>query len=84
MRTNNEAIDYLDQTPIFEGAYGAPKRRLATPWLITHLGLFRVDLTIVGPITEQPKGHFALRRREAEGLLQKLMDEIMSLKEQLR
>ena len=84
MGTNNISIHYLDQAAVDKLPDGTPVCRLTTTWVLTNLGGFWIDLTIVGPKPEQPESRFALSRREAQGKLQEISDLVKSFKKELR
>lgn len=84
MGTKNKAIDDTYVATFFEDADGTPKSSFATTWLRTNLGFFRVDLTVVGPKTEEPQSYLALTRSEAQNMLKTISDIVIFLKEQLR
>lgn len=63
---------------------GTPVRRLATPWLPCNLGFFRIDLSIIRPQSEKPKGYLTLGRGKTQRVCQALSDAVELLKKELR
>jgi hypothetical protein len=43
------AFDNYDDVKIYQLSDGTPECRFATPWILTELGCFRINFTIVGP-----------------------------------
>jgi len=84
MRSDDIPIDDSDEASPLELSYRPPESRFTTPWLRRDLGLFRIDLTIIGPISEEPKGYFPLSRSEAEDILEAISDVIVFFREELR
>jgi len=84
MRTKKIPIDDLDQTESFHVLDGPPIRRLATTWILTDLGLFWINLTIIGPVPEEAEGRFPLAKSQADNILETIADTIEFLKKKLR
>ncbi|KKL52675.1 hypothetical protein LCGC14_2283070 [marine sediment metagenome] len=83
MRTDDKPVNDSNKPHVFEDSNSPPECSLTTPWVRTHHGLFRVNLTVVGPVPEKPEYHFSLGYGESDAALQHLTDAIMSLKEDL-
>lgn len=83
MRTNNITIYDVDEPEFLEEPDGAPKRRLTTPWILSNGRFFRVNLTIVGPVPEQPEDHFSLCYGEMERIRKAVSDIVELLEEKL-
>lgn len=84
MRTYNITIDDSDQGKLFEEFDRPPVCRFATTWLLRDLGLFRVNVSIVGPESEQSKGYFPLSDGQAYHILETVADIIKTLEKQAR
>jgi len=82
MSTQYIAVDDNYQAIITKYAHSAPKCRFATPYLVTHGRLFRVDITVICPIPEQLKCDVTLCRRQIKELLEAIPDEIIFLEKQ--
>lgn len=84
MRTDYIPIDDSNYTKILKETDRPPIRRLTTTWLRTNLGLFWVNLSVIGPQSEETKSDFTLTRSQAEDVLQAISDTVKLFKEQLR
>jgi len=81
MRSKYEPGDGAKESEVLEIRHRTPKRGLATARLRAHLGGFRINLSVVGPETEQPKHRFSFTRREGDDITQAAHNLIETLKE---
>lgn len=84
MGTTDISIDDLDQATVSQLADGTPVSRFTTAWFLTNLGCFRVDFSIIGPKTEEPKQRLTLTKCEAQGRLKAITHQVKFLKKKLR
>lgn len=66
MRSNNVPVDNLYKIEFPEQPDRPPISCFRTAWVVSDGGLFWVDVTVVGPITEKPKDYLALSYRQAK------------------
>ena len=79
MRTNDITIYHRDQSPGLEITYCPPISRLATPWIRGYLGLFRVDVSVIGPITEQPEDDLTTLDCKFQDIVEAITDRVVTL-----
>ena len=84
MRPNNIPVSDLDKTELLEELNRAPERSFTTTWVISNGRLFWIDVSVVGPVSEEPKRYFSLGRRETKSKRQAITDKVEFLKEKLR
>lgn len=84
MSTNDIPVNDTNEPSLLQETYCPPERSFTTALLLGDHGFFRVHLTIIGPVPQQPEGYLPLSRGQAEKVLEALMDQVILLKQQLR
>lgn len=84
MRTNNKPVYDHYQFRLFKGFDGSPEGRLTATGQLSDKSFFRVDITIISPKGKKPQNNLTLSQGEAEGILKKISDVVISLEEEAR
>ena len=77
-------IYYSEQPAFPEQVNSAPERRFTTPWVASNKGLFRVDVSIIGPKPEETEDDYTLAEAETKRMIQAIQNLILALQEELR
>jgi len=83
MGTNDIPVDNTEKAELLEELNRSPERSFTTTWVSSYGALFWVDVTIVGPVTEESKCDLTLRRSKTQGVDKAISHIVEFLKEKL-
>jgi len=81
MRSYHIAVDNTDQAELFKLPDGPPECGLATPGILSDLGLLGVDRAVVGPQPEESYNNLSLTSGQSQEVGKTVPDQGILLKE---